>query len=616
MKRYNLLSAALIATMLVGGQLPMRAQTMDSTAPAKKVKHTRHHKETAEEMQLRELRESLRAQQEQIDALKQQLSSKTSDAAAAQQTAADAQAQAAAAAASAAQAKAAAQESSSKVDAVSSSVDQMKTTTAEVNAQTEAREKKIEAEVNEPAALHYKGVTLTPGGFAAFEGVWRQHSVNSGINTPFNSIPFPSATDGHMSELNFSGRQSRLSLLSTGGNDKVKLTGYYEVDWLSGGTTSNNNQSNSYTLRQRQIWGQGAWSGGFTVTGGQMWSLVTEDAHGTDARSEVLPATIDPQYMVGFNWVRQPGIRIQQRFGNYKTGAFSIAASAEEAQITNFTVEGTTPTNYFFSGTGTNGGLYNNTVTSYTNNVAPDFVVKAAFDTTGVHAEIGGLARFMRDYYYPILTATTSPAGYTYSPTSVSNTANAGGVFGNIRVKPGSFFEIAAQAMAGTGVGRYGSAQLADATLKPSGALEPLRNYHGLFSVTLHPEKKLDVFAYYGGEYAQRTVYTSDTGVLMGYGPRNLSNTGCYALPANPGSNAGASTSAATCGSPTRYIQEGMAGFIWRAVNSPKFGRLQYWVTYQYIQRNSWSGVGNATTPSGPRAEDPMVHISMRYYIP
>jgi hypothetical protein len=52
--------------------------------------------------------------------------------------------------------------------------------------------------INSPTALHYKGLTITPGGFFAFEGVWRQHSVNSDINTPFNSIPFPSANEGHV----------------------------------------------------------------------------------------------------------------------------------------------------------------------------------------------------------------------------------------------------------------------------------------------------------------------------------------------------------------------------------------------------------------------------------
>jgi hypothetical protein len=515
-------------------------------------------------------------------------------------------------------------------------VTDLKTTTATLNDTVVTSQKKLEQEIEAPTALHYKGVNITPGGFVAFEGVWRQHAVNSDINTPFNSIPLPSANEGHVSELNFSGRQSRLSVLVTGDAGSYKLSGYWEMDWLGTGTSSNNNQSNSYVLRQRQIWGKAETQSGFTVTGGQMWSLVTEDAKGTDARTEIQPLTIDPQYMVGYSWTRQPGIRVQQRFGNYNTGAFTIAASAEQAQITSFTASGQIPTQFFFGGIGQNGGLYNaagnigagNTastggITTYANNVAPDVIVKAAYDVPWMHFEVGGIGRFMRNEFFPVLTTagTASAETYTYGTNLESNTAKAGGIFGSIRVKPTPLFEVAVQAMAGQGVGRYGSSQLADATLRPNETLEPIRNYHGLFSFVVHPTKKLDLYTYYGGEYAQRTVYTTGEGALIGYGPDNLSDAGCYNEPVatSPvlGSGGGSgSISAATCSSPTRYIQEAMGGLTYRVVDSPKFGRLQYQVTYQYIQRNLWSGIGSASTPTGPRATDPMIHVSMRYYIP
>jgi multidrug efflux pump subunit AcrA (membrane-fusion protein) len=645
MRRYRFLSAVLVAATLMTAQLPaVFAQTTDSaasTTTAAKRKHRarehREHRETAEERQMRELKESLKAQQDQIDALKAQISSKSGDTAAAQQTAADAQAAAAAAAASAQQAQAAAAANASKVDAVSSSVTELKSTTAEQQAQVAASQQKMRAEIESPSALRYKGVTITPGGFAAFEGVYRQHSVNSDINTPLNSIPLPSANEGHVSELNFSGRQSRLSVLVAGDAGSYKLSGYYEMDFLGTGTSSNNNQSNSYVLRQRQIWGKAEMQSGFTVTGGQMWSLVTEDAKGTDARTEVLPQTIDPQYMAGYTWTRQPGIRVQQRFGNFNTHAFTIAASAEQAQITGFTASGQIPVDFYFGGIGQNGGLYNaagnigagNTagtggITTYANNVAPDVIVKAAFDMPKMHVEVGGIGRFLRDEFFPVLTtALSTTAGvttetYTYGTTLDSHTSDAGGVFGSIRVHPSKMFEVGLQAMGGQGVGRYGSSQLADATLRPNETLEPIRNYHGLFSFVAHPMKKLDMYTYYGGEYAQRTVYTTGEGDLIGYGPRNLSDTGCYNLPSPSGNSSGSagSISASGCSSPTRYIQEAMGGLTYRAIDSPTYGRLQYQVTYSYVQRNLWSGVGAGRDPSGPRATEPMIHVSMRYYIP
>ena len=45
----------------------------------------------------------------------------------------------------------------------------------------------------------------------------------------------------------------------------VKIGGYYEMDFLSAGTTSNHNQSNSYTLRQRQFWAQAEFDSGLTL---------------------------------------------------------------------------------------------------------------------------------------------------------------------------------------------------------------------------------------------------------------------------------------------------------------------------------------------------------------
>ena len=526
-----------------------------------------------------------------------------------------------------------------------------------LHAQTSSDSAKPE-DPDAPSAIHYKGVKITPGGFVAFEGVWRERSVNSDINTPYNSIPFPGANEGHVSELNFSGRQSRLSVLVEGDTGPVKMTGYYEMDFLGTGTSSNNNQSNSYVLRQRQIWGQGAWQTGFTITGGQMWSLTTEDRHGLDPRSEIQPMTIDPQYLVGYTWVRQPGVRLQQRWGDYKTGAFTAGMSIEQAQITGFTANGTNPAEYFFAGTGQNGGLYNaasavgngNTastgaITTYANNVAPDVIVKFAYDNAFVHGEFGGIARFLRDYYYPVTgivnnTATTptysgGTPGYVYGGTYTSHTSDAGGAFASVRGyigQPGTFpaVEVAVQGMAGTGTGRYGDAQLADATLRPDETLEPIRNYHGLLSIESHLTPKFDVFAYYGGEYAQRTVYdviaTGGTAAglpvaQIGYGIPYNNNSGCYNEPtySNTAGTGGSISTSGSCQAPTKYIQEGMIGFQYRPVMSPKYGRLQYWFTYQIVNRQLWAGLNAAspiTTPPAPRAQDNMFHISMRYYIP
>jgi hypothetical protein len=188
--------------------------------------------------------------------------------------------------------------------------------------------------------------------------------------------------------------------------------------------------------------------------------------------------------------------------------------------------------------------------------------------------------------------------------------------------------------MAGTGTGRYGSAQLADATLRPDETLEPIRNYHGLISLESHWSPKFDVFAYYGGEYAQRTVYTvvgntvgnAANGLTInqiGYGIPLNNNSGCYNLPTYSGTagTAGSISASGSCAAPTKYIQEPMIGFQWRPFTSPKYGRLQYSVTYSLLNRQLWAGLnvpstGPVTGPPAPRAQDSMIHVQMRYYIP
>ncbi len=580
--------------------------------------------ESSTARELRELREEMVNQQAQIDALKQQNSDKDAKLATAASDAQAANASAAAATAQAQSLQTLIQANSSSVQTLSSDVSDLKVANTGLATTLSEAKRDLNEKIESPTTLHYKGVTITPVVFFALEGVWRQRSINSDIVTPFNTTPFPGSNQGHVSELNLSGRQSRLGGLFEGNAGPFKLSGYFETDFLSAGTTSNANQSNSYTLRQRQIWGKAETKGGFAVTGGQMWSLVTENGKSTDNRTEKLPNTVDPQYHVGYSWARQPALRVQGKLGNPVFGsAVTLAAALENAQDQSFTAANG-PSNFFFGGPGTTAGVYN-VAGNYANNVAPDVIAKIAMDFPHSHFEVGGLARFDRAHVYPLI---LSPTGATigYSPNGYNDTKLAGGGFGSARVTVSKYADIAVQGMFGDGTGRYGSSQLADLTIHPDGTLEPVRNYHGMFSLETHPTKKLDVYAYYGGEYAQRTVYVSPTGALVGYGPRNIVDSGCNAYtPTTAGLGAtgvAGSPATANCGSPTRYIQEGTFGYTYRLVNSPKYGRLQYQFVYSYLMRASWEGLLSGTNGSGnavfitPKAQNNMVFGGMRYYIP
>ena len=615
---------ATMAAILVLSSISLQAQT-STAAPrkttTKKAVHKKAPVESRTEREIRELREQMLTQQSQIDALKQENADKDAKLAAAQQSAQGAEAAAATASAKADTVNAATSANTEAVSNLSSSVTDLKSTTVGIQQNITDTKKAITQAIESPLAIHYKGVTITPVAFFAAESVYRQRALNSDVNTPFNTTPFPGAAQAHTSEFNFSGRQSRLGALFVANPGPYHFSGYVEADFLSAGATSNENQSNSYTLRQRQIWGQAATNSGFTVTGGQMWSLVTETKKGTDNRTENLPATIDAQYHVGFSWERQPSVRFQQKIGGL-TGAIAL----EEAEII-YSASNSNP-NFFIGNAGAGGGLYNVTA-NYSNNVAPDVIVKFAYDTPHFgHYEIGGLARFFRDRYYPnapgnVIPPATPPAG-TSAAGATNDTKTGGGVFANLRFPVTHFADIGIHGLGGSGVGRYGTSTLPDVTVHPDGRLAPIKGYQGLVSVELHPLKKLDLDGYAGAEYAQRTVYlnrftgTSNFGKLVGYAPVTASNAGCNieTLPSSTGNGfAGAAPYnpgvPANCTGATRAVIEGTGEFVYRFYDSPKYGRMQYAMQYSYLTREAWTGVGGA-----PKGTNNMVFTSLRYYIP
>jgi hypothetical protein len=579
----------------------MPAQTGTAARTTKRA--VRKKSESSLERTLRELKEQMQAQQSQIDELKHQLADRDAKLSTATQDAQSANASASAAATQAQQALTAIQSNHEEMQTLSSSVSDLKVANVGLAQTLSDTKRDVSTAMESPLAIHYKGIRITPIGFFAFETAYRSSALNSDINTPFNATPYSGAAEAHTSELNFSGRQSRVGALFEGNTGPFKLSGYVEADFLSAGATSNENQSNSYTLRQRQIWGQAATKGGFALTGGQMWSLVTETKKSTDNRTENLPMNVDAQYNVGFSWSRQAALRFQKKFDN----GLTLAGSMEEAQ--NIFSATNANQNFFFGSAGVGGGLFN-AGANYSNNVAPDVILKATYDNKHGHYEAGGLVRWFRDRYYPV-----SGTGTVIASGAQNDTKTTGGFFVNGRVVATKYADIGAHFLGGTGVGRYGSSTLPDTTIHPDGTLAPIKNYQGLFSVELHPVKKLDLFGYYGAEYAQRTYYVSNVagsvGKLVGYAPPSSSNAGCYTETVPTSTNGYGPGAAANCLGATRYISEATGGFTYRVYSSPQYGRLQYQFQYSYLSRTAWTGVGGA-----PTASNHMVFTGMRYYIP
>src|SRR3984893_112364 len=207
--------------------------------------------------QLSELKQAIDAQQQQIRKLSQQIQSRDQQLQQLQQKLDQSQSATAQAESKADTAASQTAEQQQTVTSLKSDVADLKSNTTN-SALTLQETQKLIHEAESPIALHYKGVNITPVGFMAAETVWRQHALGSDINTPFNSIPMPGADAAHLTEFFGSGRQSRVGMLVEGKLSTAKIGGYVEADFLSAGITSNNNQSNSYSLRQRQAWAQAA----------------------------------------------------------------------------------------------------------------------------------------------------------------------------------------------------------------------------------------------------------------------------------------------------------------------------------------------------------------------
>jgi hypothetical protein len=610
--------AVVLSMALAGSVVPAQAQQGTTTPTTKSVRKRATPKASGPTIstQLSEMKQAIDAQQQQIKQLSDLVQSRDEKIQQLEQRLDQSQTVATQAQTKADTAVAQTAEQEQTVATLKNDVTDLKSGVTNSVLNLQETQKRI-GELESPLAMHFKGITITPGGFMAAESVYRNRALGADINTPFNSVFMPGSAQNAISEFYGSGRQSRISMLAEGKFNNTKLTGYVEADFLSAGVTSNNNESNSYTLRQRQAWAQAALSNGLSFTGGQMWSLVTETKKGVDNRSEALPMTIDPQYTVGFSWARQWGFRVAKNFNNHVW----LAASLENPQTT-FAARGNA-SNFALGGPGNGGGLYNGgggpgspsaALANYSFNATPDVILKAAFEPGFGHYEIFGIVSRFRDRVYPCeeppASLTLCSGGLKSTQGAYNASKNGGGVGANARITLFKHVDFGLHALAGDGVGRYGTAGLPDSTVKPDGTLAPLRSYQGLATLEWHMPR-FDIYLNGGEEYLKRRWQIDPvSGNAVGYGSPLFNTSGCY-TETLPGSGNGFGFGGlANCNADTQSVIEGTIGFWLRLYNGPK-GRLQLGPQYSYISRGAWRG-----TVGEPHGIENMVLTSFRYYLP
>ncbi|MGA7686286.1 MAG: hypothetical protein WCC32_07385 [Terriglobales bacterium] len=629
----QLFTVALVLVALLTGALAQTATAPTPVKPKKKAP-TAASKPAVTAADIQALKDGLAAAQQQIQALQDELHRRD-------QAVQQAQTTATAAAAKADAAQVQAKHDQQSVDALQTDLADLKSVNfsssnppelrnALLNMQepmvaqqtpgttpgTEVYNKQMES----PITIRFRGINITPGGYAAGEFVRRSRALGADINTPFNSLTMPGASQSQIPEFFGSGRQSKVTTFVDGRLGNVDLSSYVSADFLSSGTTSTATQTNSYTMRMRQAWAQAKFQNGISFLAGQSWSLVTENGVGIaidddmGKTNDARPKTIDPNYSVGFDFARQYGLRVTKSFGT----KFAAAVAVENDQAT-VTTHGNA--NNFLIGEAGASSSYNSTST-YSFNPSPDIIAKVAFDPGFGHYEVYGLLDRFQDRVFPCVEyATGNPictaTGATSATGAYNTSKEGGGVGASARITIAHHFVFGLKGFGGSGVGRYAPGGLPDAAVNPDGTLHLVKNLHGLGTLEWKG-KKLTLFSYGGVEYAARTYgFDSIAGKNVGYGAPTFNNSGCYTEVA-PGSGGFSPGGTGTCTGDTRALIEGTLGFWYKFYSGPK-GAFQYGTQFSYVTRNTWSGNGGLTAGAPglqPNGLDGMVFTSFRYYLP
>jgi hypothetical protein len=480
------------------------------------------------------------------------------------------------------------------------------------------------------------GLNVTLGGFIEAAGIYRSRNEVTDITSNFGSgIPLRNSVLYHEPEFRETERRTTLQAFVDGHPDEAtEVSALIQSDFQGGAPTSNSNQSNGFVPRITQGWAEYARSDlGFYFMGGQAWSLLTMTTVGVNPLKVNNPQTIDGGYVPGFNWTRQPQARIAKSFNN---GQYWLALSVENAQTTysNASIPSTLGTlNTSNPGTGAL-GTGTNTATaactavttttktttttttkgtkdtsaststststctttnvaslaSYSNNFAPDLILKATADYPIAHLEAFGLGRVFNDR--------VSETG-----TGQSNTQLGGGVGGAalIHVIPKKL-DFQVSGIAGAGIGRYTVSQLPDATVDANGKPKAVRAWTALVGLLFHATPLLDVYGFLGTDQADAAYFnTYSKGVVSksyGYGNPLYVNTSCYAELG----------SASSCTGTTKGIVQGTVGAWYKFLKGP-YGTMQVGAQYSYTRRFTFEGVGGA-----PQTDENVVMMSFRYY--
>jgi hypothetical protein len=427
-------------------------------------------------------------------------------------------------------------------------------------------------------------IRVSLGGWVELDSIWRARNQVADINSSWSSIPLNNLPQAHESEYRMSARRSRIAALFEGFPDQASaLRAYIEADFLGAASTANDSESNSYNPRMRQSYAtydRSDW--GFETLFGQAWSLITQNKIGIVPREENIPITIDQGYVPGFVYTRAPQIRLVKDFNQKIWLGISLE---NPATVFSIGPNGTGLPTGTSAVTTLPGASQLNPSASYASNVAPDLIVKAAFDPGYGHYELFGLGTMIKTRVDMV-------------GSGENKVVFGGGAGGDVIVPvlPSGNLQVQGSVLAGAGIGRYGVGQLPDATIGPNGRARPIPKVEALFGVVGRPLPTVDVYSYIGTERESREAFAL-AGKGYGYGSLLYSNAGCDI-----------ELSPLPCTGNIAALAGGTFGFWWRFLHG-NFGTMMGGASYSYVRKNIFRGIGGS-----PYANEQIFLAAFRYY--
>ena len=536
-----------------------------------------------------------------------------------------------------------------QVQKVQADLTDVKTVLATNTQIVQKTEKKVD-ELEHPPSIAYKGIRITPGGFLEMTGYYRTHATLSDQATPFNGIPLEAWAGGsavaaeaaynpHLSELGFTARDTRITLRADADAGATKLTGYYEMDFFGTGPTSNPNQTSSYVPRIRQGWGRAKFGNGWTITGGQMWSLITLNRSGNESDNSKLwiPNIIEAQYSVGYDWGRFAEFRFNKQIGdkfnfaiafdnpsylsstNNETGSVAGLASTGNGLLGNSLVS--TCSSVTTSGVVTGTECVNTPL--YSTNLVPDLILKLSYDDAKLgHYEVKALGRAFRDR----VVGTAEKQGWNNY--GYGQGIGAGAIIPVVAKK----VDFIVQGLYGKGISRYEDSGQYDFIVRADTdhSVQALKSYSYIAGFETHPGPKTEIDFLFGQEHYYQDLYLTNAAAVAagtagqvwgGYGAPTTSVSGCFYENAAEAVAAGAGEACA----PNNKTLWNLKLYGYYDLIKGPHGTLRYGAEFDYDQRTTWAGGAPAATIANPiqtggitqaKGNDKTGFVTMRYIFP